>query len=70
METEDSERTPLWVPQEAVAQAVRNLVHNGLDASGSQGRVRLDSRVTDQSVELWVVDHGTGMTEEVLERAS
>lgn len=28
-----SERTPLWVPTETVAQSLRNLVHNALDAS-------------------------------------
>lgn len=68
--TEDVEGTPLWVPQEAVAQAVRNLIHNGLDASGREGRVRLDSRVTSQTVELRVADGGDGMSEEVLDRAS
>lgn len=72
--TDAVEGTPLFVPQEAVAQAVRNLIHNGLDASGQAGRVRLEPRLVDgpagQSLELHVVDSGEGMTPEVLDRAS
>ncbi len=79
------ENQTLWVPQEAVAQAVRNLIHNGLDASGDEQGVRLSSRlipagrnaelrsdyVNDKgSVQLIVVDSGQGMTAEVLNRAS
>lgn len=68
--TDSVENTPLWIPQEAVAQAVRNLIHNGLDASGDHGRVRVDSRLLGNSLRLTVVDSGQGMTEDVLERAS
>ncbi|QDT07216.1 Sensor histidine kinase RegB [Rubripirellula lacrimiformis] len=64
------EATPLWVPQEAVAQAVRNLIHNGLDASGDAGRVRLEPILVGQSLRLSVVDSGEGMTADVLGRAS
>jgi two-component system sensor histidine kinase RegB len=62
------EQQPLWVPQEAVAQAVRNLIHNGLDASGEAGRVRLESTIDDQRLRLSVSDEGAGMTEDVLGR--
>jgi two-component system sensor histidine kinase RegB len=62
------EAQPLWVPQEAVAQAVRNLIHNGLDASGREGRVRLESTILDQRLQLSVSDQGSGMTEDVLTR--
>lgn len=68
--TEALENTPLWVPQEAVAQAVRNLVHNGLDASGENGRVRLESKLDGDKLQLSVIDSGEGMTAEVLNRAS
>ncbi|MFK8114643.1 MAG: ATP-binding protein [Rubripirellula sp.] len=64
------ENQALWVPQEAVAQAVRNLIHNGLDASGDSGRVRLEPKLQGASLKLLVRDSGQGMTEEVLDRAS
>ncbi len=63
------ENQMLWLPQEAVAQAVRNLIHNGLDASGLEGRVRVESRVDGDSVCLMVTDSGQGMTADVLGRA-
>lgn len=67
--TDIVENQALWVPQEAVAQAVRNLIHNGLDASGDSGRVRLESRLDRDQLLLSVVDSGQGMSEEVLDRA-
>ena len=66
--TDDVENTTLWMPEEAVAQAIRNLIHNGLDASGAEGRVRVESRLALQNVEFVVSDQGQGMTEEVLGR--
>ncbi len=63
------ENQPLWLPQEAVAQAIRNLIHNGLDASGPEGRVRVDAAITGDRLRLVVVDTGQGMTDEVLDRA-
>lgn len=68
--TDDLESTPLWVPQEAVAQSVRNLIHNGLDASPDSGRVSLSSRLVKQSLELTVLDSGHGMSVDTLNRAS
>lgn len=60
----------LWVPQEAVAQAVRNLIHNGLDASGEKGRVRVEPQLISEHLQISVVDSGQGMSQEVLGRAS
>jgi two-component system sensor histidine kinase RegB len=68
--SEAVESQALWVPQEAVAQAVRNLIHNGLDASGDNGRVRVEPRLIGGQVQIRVVDSGQGMSPEVLERAS
>lgn len=65
---EDVENKTLWMPEEAVAQAIRNLIHNGLDASGVEGRVRVESRLDQLNVEFIVTDQGQGMTEEVLGR--
>jgi two-component system sensor histidine kinase RegB len=66
--TEAVEKKTLWLPEEAVAQAIRNLIHNGLDASGAEGRVRLESRLDDHQVEFVISDQGQGMTDEVLGR--
>lgn len=63
------ENQELWVPREAVAQAIRNLIHNGLDASGCDGRVRVEATLDDQHLQLLVHDSGNGMTGDVLERA-
>ena len=59
----------LWLPQEAVAQAIRNLVHNGLDASGTDGRVSLEPRLVAGRLQIAVTDSGQGMTGDVLDRA-
>lgn len=67
--TEAVENRQLWVPQEALAQAIRNLIHNGLDASGPDGRVKLEPRLSGEKLQLLVVDSGQGMTGEVLGRA-
>lgn len=66
---ETLESTPLWVPQEALAQAVRNLVHNALDASPEQARVRLLPALVDGALQLKVSDDGKGMSPDVLQRA-
>jgi len=68
--SDEVENRVLWVPQEAVAQAVRNLIHNGLDASGKNGHVRLETSIEDQELRLSVIDSGQGMSQEVLSRAS
>jgi two-component system sensor histidine kinase RegB len=49
---------------------VRNLIHNGLDASGEAGRVRLESSLHEDQLQISVRDSGQGMSEEVLGRAS
>ncbi len=63
------ESQPLWLPQEAMAQAIRNLIHNGLDASGANGRVLIDTKISDSKLEVRIRDSGRGMSEEELGRA-
>jgi two-component system, sensor histidine kinase RegB len=63
------EAQPLWLPQEAMAQAIRNLIHNGLDASGANGRVQIDTKIKDSKLEVRIRDYGCGMSEEELGRA-
>ncbi len=66
--SEAVEGQPLFVPQEAVAQAVRNLIHNALDSCGPDGRVRLESTIVGDRLQLSVTDRGAGMTDDVLKR--
>jgi len=66
---ESVEQQSLWLPQEAVAQAIRNLIHNGLDAGGSSGRVMIDTKVAGLSLEVRIRDDGRGMSNEELGRA-
>jgi len=66
---ETVEGQSLWIPQEAVAQAIRNLIHNGLDASGPSGRVRLETSHDDAKIVFRICDSGRGMTDEELGRA-
>lgn len=58
---QDVEQQPLWLPQEAVAQAIRNLIHNGLDAGGAEGRVDFETRIKADQLILSVRDQGHGM---------
>ena len=58
----------LWIPTEAVAQAFRNLVSNGLDASGPDSSVALEVEVEPNHFTVSVVDQGEGMPEEVVQR--
>lgn len=63
------ERQPLWLPEEAVAQAIRNLLHNALDASDSTQVVTLQAACDGRELSLVVVDCGHGMSIDVLDRA-
>lgn len=63
------ERQPMWLPEEAVAQAIRNLIHNALDASDHDKNVTVQAQRHGGDISLVVVDHGHGMSTEVLDRA-
>ncbi len=63
------ERQPMWLPEEAVAQAIRNLIHNALDASDHNKTVTVQAQRENQEISLIVVDRGHGMSTEVLDRA-
>ena len=64
------------LPKQALSQALRNLLQNGLDASTSQQTIDLDLAVDKQSgpkksKEIWrltITDQGCGMTDEVRRR--
>ncbi len=61
------------VPVDALAQAIRGLVQNALDASvGNQPdqKVSVDISAMDEWMTWAIRDHGTGMTADVLRRVS
>ncbi len=62
------EQQTLWLPQEAVAQAIRNLIHNGLDAGDADGRVQIATRLEGDVVSFEISDVGSGMSDEILHR--
>ena len=59
----------LPLPLQAMAQALRNVVQNALDASQSEQSVQLSIASTaEQGWEILVVDQGSGMPDSVLQR--
>lgn len=58
----------LLLPERAVAQAVRGLVKNALDASRAGQNVDLGARVRNRTVEFEVRDQGHGMDAATLEK--
>lgn len=56
------------LPVQAAAQAIRNLLQNALDASGAESPVRLLAEPSPQGWKICVVDRGSGMTPEILQR--
>lgn len=61
--------TSLSVDPRQLTRAILNILINALEVCPRGGRVRLFSRVTDQSCEIEVRDDGPGMPKEVAERA-
>ncbi len=58
------------VPVDGLSQAIRGLVQNALDADCSDRPVRVKIRQNQQAWCWEIVDRGTGMTPQVLERVS
>ena len=56
------------LPVQAAAQAIRNLVQNGLDASPENTSVEMSAKVSENCWQIRVVDQGQGMDAHVLER--
>lgn len=67
-ETERYEDQTLWLPSEAVAQTIRNLIHNGLDASPDPSSVLVEMTTDEHKLLVRIQDWGEGMPEDVLER--
>lgn len=61
--------TTLYLDPKQWTRAIINVLINALEACPPQGRVRLFSRVVDETCEVEIRDDGPGMSKEVLERA-
>lgn len=64
-----AEDTELLVPRTAMVRAVRSLLKNAIDASDDHQPVALVISSGEDGLRVTVVDHGEGMTSEVLARA-
>jgi two-component system sensor histidine kinase RegB len=64
-----TEEQTLLVPLQGVAQAIRGLVQNALDATEPDGSVRFSAEAGDGWLKLVVRDSGPGMPPDVLSRA-
>ncbi len=56
------------LPVQAAAQALRNLLQNALDASDAGSQVCVQAEPSEQGWKISVVDQGTGMSPEILQR--
>lgn len=66
---EAAKQIPLVVPRESLAQAIRGLIQNALDATTPQQSVRMTVTWDDRTIQVVVQDEGTGMSSDVLKRA-
>ncbi|MBA2663793.1 MAG: HAMP domain-containing histidine kinase [Bradymonadaceae bacterium] len=66
--TMSSKTQTITVPANALAQALRGLVNNALDASQPQSIVELHADFDERMLVVAVHDRGQGMSDEVLER--
>ncbi len=66
----EASATEIEVPVDALSQAIRGLVQNGLDASQPQGPVKVRISRNENRM-IWAIqDYGAGMSLEVLRRVS
>lgn len=66
--TAEARETCNLLPVQAAAQAIRNLVQNALDASPPEALVLLQAETWNQGWKISVVDRGTGMNSDILQR--
>jgi len=64
------EETPILAPKHGLAQAVRGLIHNALDATAASGvEVELSVEIVRDWMAIEIRDRGPGLPGEILERA-
>jgi two-component system sensor histidine kinase RegB len=66
---EVAERLTLSAPPRALTRALENLVRNAADAAPGESPIELDVAVAEDTVDLRVLDRGTGLTPEAQQRA-
>ena len=65
---DDVGEVEIAIPRESLAQAVRGLVQNALDATDPEGEVDVQAARAESRLLISVVDHGPGMDPETLAR--
>jgi len=58
----------IQLPLQAIAQAIRNLVQNAIDASPTQNKVALHIQLKEPNWQILIIDQGSGMNEDVQRR--
>lgn len=53
-----------------IKQVLINLIYNGADAMGSRGTIKIRVRELRDSLVIEVIDHGHGMSEQIIEKVS
>ncbi|MCA9122786.1 MAG: HAMP domain-containing histidine kinase [Planctomycetaceae bacterium] len=66
---ETSAKQPIVVPLTGMANALRGLIRNGLDASNAEEVVEVSTQTLGDSIVITIEDRGCGMTPAVLSRA-
>ena len=66
---EESKASSIYVPLTGMANALRGLIRNGLDASPADDHVRVAMRLAEDVLMISIEDRGCGMAPEVLARA-
>lgn len=59
---------PLWIPIESMGRVIRNLLHNGLEASTPGQSVQLSMRQEEAHLLIQIIDNGTGIPQHVMEQ--
>lgn len=59
---------PLEISGKEIKQLVLNLARNGMEAMGDKGILRIETKNTEETVQLTVADRGVGIPPEKLER--
>ncbi|HOJ96245.1 MAG TPA: HAMP domain-containing sensor histidine kinase [Methanospirillum sp.] len=54
----------LYVDAGKIGQVLVNLVHNAIEYSPDQGEIEIDAHKTERGIEILVIDHGTGISQE------
>jgi two-component system NtrC family sensor kinase len=67
LEADQNQRT-LWADPNQIRQVLINLLNNAIHATGQEGEIRVRLQSTDTGASLDIIDSGTGIPKENLDR--